>query len=148
MNDEHVRFRTLDGAFYVYELRGVLYLSFVQSSEIHNAGIFPAGKSEHWQRILEDMAGQPLEMTWLDGAPVAKELPVPLEGEKAPDAESDETWYDYLDKKFAHMDMNNPEDIAREIWNLHLEQSNNVELKWLFEEMRGAYARGHRARGV
>jgi len=53
--------RTKCGGWYVYELRGVNFVSWVSVEDKGLAGCFPPEKAMDWVRILEDMTGKKLE---------------------------------------------------------------------------------------
>jgi len=46
--------------WYVHEIRGVCFLSFVAAKDRSQAARFPAEKSDDWQRLLSNMAEQEL----------------------------------------------------------------------------------------
>lgn len=53
--------RTVDGKWYVFEVRGVVHLSWVQASDKAHAAVFPEDKIDDWVKLLGDMAEVVLE---------------------------------------------------------------------------------------
>jgi len=56
-----MKIRTKDGNWYVCELRGVVFISWVSRSDRDHAAKFPKDGIDKWVDLLSDMAGQPLE---------------------------------------------------------------------------------------
>lgn len=52
--------RTIDGKWYVHELRGVVYVSWISYRNRSHALTFPEDKILEWQKIVEDISGMGL----------------------------------------------------------------------------------------
>ena len=54
---------TKDGKWYVHELRGVMYISWVSQKDKAHALIFPKNKILEWQKFVEGISG--LELSYI-----------------------------------------------------------------------------------
>lgn len=53
--------RTKDGKWYICELRGVVFVSWVNERDRGHAAIFPEKDIDEWVKILGRMTGEDLE---------------------------------------------------------------------------------------
>ena len=53
--------RTIEGGWYVHEVRGAVYLSWVSEKDREKAAQFPAKDIGNWIVILESMSGMRLQ---------------------------------------------------------------------------------------
>ena len=53
--------RTKDKQWYVHELRGVCYISWVSAKDKANAAVFPKFEVDDWVEVISSLAGFELE---------------------------------------------------------------------------------------
>lgn len=53
--------RTKDGNFYVHEIRGAIYISWVSKADKANSAFFPKDKIDQWLKLIADSTELELE---------------------------------------------------------------------------------------
>jgi hypothetical protein len=53
--------RTIDAKWYIHELRGACYVSWVSAKDKANSAIFPKGEISKWKELLSEMTGLDIE---------------------------------------------------------------------------------------
>lgn len=53
--------RTVDTNWYIFEVRGVCFVSWVSSKDKANAAVFPKNNISRWVSVLEEISGHALE---------------------------------------------------------------------------------------
>ena len=52
---------SLDGEWYVHEIRGVCFVSFVPMKDKGHALVFPKENIREWVHIMSELTGRPLQ---------------------------------------------------------------------------------------
>ena len=61
-----MKIKTADGQWYICEIRGACFITWVSKKDKERAAVFPANKVADWIRLLSDWTGLSLDADVID----------------------------------------------------------------------------------